>query len=207
MCVTGPRSEVRGARYEVRGTAEEVRDPYDEFRRELIEAGLLVPMGVPGVYGRGEQFERVVDGFDRLVSGEGRKLAPEVMRFPAGVGRDQQCAIGTDRNFAAMRQKDVGVHVRRLEIDRDLTGRQAEPEQDRFESKGRNHFATIAKEQRHMNPIGDFIGQIDEPGRRDEPHLFTRLAANAGKTRPTCALVCAGSVCRVSERGSPPQIT
>ena len=75
-----------------------------------------------------------------------------------------------------------------FEIDRDFAGVHAQPEEDRFESEGRNDFAAIAKQQRHMNAIGDFLGQIDEPGRGDEPHLFTRLAADAGKLDEIAAL-------------------
>lgn len=52
------------------------------FRDELIAAGLLVPSGAPGVYGRGGTFEDVVERFEALVTAAGRADHPEVVRFP-----------------------------------------------------------------------------------------------------------------------------
>ena len=55
------------------------------FRADLIDAGLLVPMGVDGLYGFGEQFERIIEGIDTAI----RRKAVEfhgararVLRFP-----------------------------------------------------------------------------------------------------------------------------
>jgi seryl-tRNA synthetase len=52
------------------------------FLDELVAAGLLVPSGVPGVYGRGAEFERVRTGFDELVSRAFEPEHPESLRFP-----------------------------------------------------------------------------------------------------------------------------
>jgi seryl-tRNA synthetase len=79
--------------------AEPEGDGYDAFREELIRARLLVPMGVPGLYGRGGEFERVIDRFDALVSREGARLAPEVMRFPPIFSRDAYQQIDHIHNF------------------------------------------------------------------------------------------------------------
>jgi seryl-tRNA synthetase len=61
--------------------------------------GLLIPLGVRGVYGRGADFERVIERFDALVSKEGGKLAPEVMRFPPIFSRANYEKIDHINNF------------------------------------------------------------------------------------------------------------
>jgi seryl-tRNA synthetase len=61
--------------------------PSSAFRDELLEAGLLLPTGLPGVYGRSAAFEDTVDRIDRLVTAYGAVDHPEVMRFPPLVNR------------------------------------------------------------------------------------------------------------------------
>lgn len=67
----------------------------------LIEAGHLVPSGVPGVYGRGHDYEDVRGRFDAYVTrvavaaGE----APEVLRFPPVLPRTQIEDLGYLENF------------------------------------------------------------------------------------------------------------
>ena len=79
--------------------ALETADAYETYRDELLAAGLLISMGVPGVYGRGEAFERVITRFDDLVSREGAKLSPEVMRFPPVFARASYEKIDHIHNF------------------------------------------------------------------------------------------------------------
>lgn len=43
-------------------------DVQADFRRSLFDAGLLIPTGVDGVYGRGSEFERLVNAVDGFVS-------------------------------------------------------------------------------------------------------------------------------------------
>lgn len=74
-------------------------EAYAAFRKELEAAGLLIASGVKGVYGRGADFERVIDGFDALVTREGAKLAPEVMRFPPIFNRAHYEKIDHIHNF------------------------------------------------------------------------------------------------------------
>lgn len=74
-------------------------DDYRAYRQELVAAGLLIPMGVKGVYGRGADFEHVIDRFDALVTREGAKLAPEVMRFPPIFNRSHYEQIDHIHNF------------------------------------------------------------------------------------------------------------
>jgi len=74
-------------------------DAYATYRQQLIDAGLLVDMGVPGLYGRGRDFERVIDRFDAIVSREGAKLDPELMRFPPIFNRAHYEKIDHINNF------------------------------------------------------------------------------------------------------------
>src|SRR6478609_5482152 len=74
-------------------------DAYATYRQQLIDAGLLVDMGVPGLYGRGRDFERVIDRFDAIVSREGAKLDPELMRFPPIFNRANYEKIDHINNF------------------------------------------------------------------------------------------------------------
>jgi seryl-tRNA synthetase len=56
-----------------------------KFRDELIEAGLLVPMGIDGLYGRGAVFENIIDGIDYAVRRKGAEVhgdRAKVLRFP-----------------------------------------------------------------------------------------------------------------------------
>ncbi|MEZ5079007.1 MAG: amino acid--[acyl-carrier-protein] ligase [Solirubrobacterales bacterium] len=71
----------------------------DEFLRELVEAGLLVESGVPGVYGRGTAFERVRAGFDALVSDAAAAESAERLAFPPLLPRDQLERIGYLKSF------------------------------------------------------------------------------------------------------------
>ena len=74
-------------------------DPYGPFRDELVAAGHLIPMGVAGVYGRGRDFERVIEKFDALVTRAGAELMPEVMRFPPIFAREHYQCIDHIHNF------------------------------------------------------------------------------------------------------------
>ena len=74
-------------------------EAYAAYRDELVEAGLLIPSGVRGVYGRGGDFERAIERFDALVTRHGRELAPEVMRFPPLFNRQHYEKIDHIHNF------------------------------------------------------------------------------------------------------------
>lgn len=63
----------------------ELTSAHQEFRDALIDAGLLIPMGVEGLYGRGSTFERIVDGIDYAIHRAARSLHSDratVLRFP-----------------------------------------------------------------------------------------------------------------------------
>ncbi|HYC36424.1 MAG TPA: amino acid--[acyl-carrier-protein] ligase [Usitatibacter sp.] len=74
-------------------------DAYAEFQRELAAAGLLIPMGVPGLYARGGDLECVITHFDALVSRAGAGLNPEVLRFPPVFARHHYERIDHIHNF------------------------------------------------------------------------------------------------------------
>lgn len=59
------------------GTPEETA-----FLEALTAAGLLIPSGVPGVYGRGSVFEDVREAVDALVTRHGVTDGAERLRFP-----------------------------------------------------------------------------------------------------------------------------
>jgi seryl-tRNA synthetase len=65
----------------------EVADPYEQYLSALIGAGLLIPSGVPGVYGLAGVFEDVIERFEGYVTRMGAHLHPEVMRFPPLLSR------------------------------------------------------------------------------------------------------------------------
>lgn len=54
----------------------------------LLAEGLLVPTGVPGLYGRSGAFQDVADGVGRLVSGWAERLGADRYRFPPVLARD-----------------------------------------------------------------------------------------------------------------------
>lgn len=71
----------------------------DEFLRDLVAAGYLIESGVPGVYGRGEGFERVRLGFDAKVTAAAAAESPEHMVFPPLLPRRQMEDVGYLKSF------------------------------------------------------------------------------------------------------------
>jgi seryl-tRNA synthetase len=70
-----------------------------EFLAELIERGLFIESGVAGVYGRGEEFERVRQAFDALVSEAAAADNPERLAFPPLLPRQRIEEIGYLKSF------------------------------------------------------------------------------------------------------------
>lgn len=55
------------------------------FRDDLVAAGLLIPLGIDGLYGRSGVFEGIIDGIDRVVVAKGRAVHGDralTRRFP-----------------------------------------------------------------------------------------------------------------------------
>jgi seryl-tRNA synthetase len=69
------------------------------FLGQLVQHGLLIESGVSGVYGRGQEFERVRWAFDALVTRSGGADEPEHMAFPPLLPRAQLEKIGYLKNF------------------------------------------------------------------------------------------------------------
>ena len=57
-------------------------DASPTFLQRLFGAGVLIPTGVNGVYGRGAVFERILDGLDDLATRAGAADGAERVRFP-----------------------------------------------------------------------------------------------------------------------------
>jgi len=74
-------------------------DAYRIYLDELTRAGLLIPSGVKGVYGRSGTFEHVIDRFEDYATRMGRHLDPEVMRFPPVFNREHYSHINHIHNF------------------------------------------------------------------------------------------------------------
>jgi seryl-tRNA synthetase len=60
---------------------------YRSYLTDLLDSGLLIASGVPGVYGLGGVFEDIVERFDDFVTRAGAGFRPEVMRFPPVLSR------------------------------------------------------------------------------------------------------------------------
>src|SRR5262245_20205502 len=80
-------------------TADPITAAYESYRNDLVDAGLLIPLGVPGVYGRNRVFETVIQHFEGYVTRTAAHLEAEVMHFPPVLSR--QYYLGTDhlQNF------------------------------------------------------------------------------------------------------------
>jgi seryl-tRNA synthetase len=71
----------------------------ETFLRDLVGAGYLIESGVPGVYGRGDRFERVRLGFDAMVTAASETESPEHMVFPPLLPRRQMEEVGYLKSF------------------------------------------------------------------------------------------------------------
>src|SRR5437867_4502411 len=72
---------------------------YQRYLSELVDAGLLIPLGVHGLYGRSGAFEQVVDQFERFVTRTGASHQPEVMHFPPLLSREHYLCTDHIQNF------------------------------------------------------------------------------------------------------------
>jgi seryl-tRNA synthetase len=59
----------------------------EEFYRQLVQHRLIIPAGVPGVFGRGAEFERVLEAFNALVSRIAAADGAETCTFPPVIDR------------------------------------------------------------------------------------------------------------------------
>ena len=70
-----------------------------DFRTRLIDAGILFPTEVAGVWGRNGLFEQIFDGLDYAITQAGLRDKPEVMRFPPAMTRPTFEKSGYMKNF------------------------------------------------------------------------------------------------------------
>ena len=71
----------------------------EQFLEELLDAGLLIESGVPGVYGHGEAFERVRVAFAALVTAEARATGAVCLTFPPVIPKHNLETAGYVGNF------------------------------------------------------------------------------------------------------------
>jgi seryl-tRNA synthetase len=72
---------------------------YQAFLDELTEAGLLIPLGVRGVYGYGGVFEDVLQAFDRLITRRAAGFKADRMRLPGVLSREHYLKTTHMENF------------------------------------------------------------------------------------------------------------
>jgi seryl-tRNA synthetase len=70
-----------------------------DLRDQLFAAGLLIPTGVDGLYGRDADFERVIAGLDAAAFELGVADGPQTLSFPPMIPRQTFEAVDYLRNF------------------------------------------------------------------------------------------------------------
>jgi seryl-tRNA synthetase len=78
---------------------EDLVAAHSEFRDRLFDAGLLLPTGVDGLYGRNSDFESVIAGIDRAVCRVGAGDRPIAVEYPPMIPKLTFDTIGYLRNF------------------------------------------------------------------------------------------------------------
>ena len=78
---------------------DELRDAHVAMRDRLVAAGLFVPSGVDGLYGRSADFERVIAGLKAAVGRLGAVDGAVELEFPPLIPRTTFDRIGYLRNF------------------------------------------------------------------------------------------------------------
>ncbi len=74
-------------------------EAYNAFLGEVTAAGLLIPLGVQGVYGYGGVFEDVLQSFDRLTTRRASHIKCEIMRLPGVLSREHYLRTSHLENF------------------------------------------------------------------------------------------------------------
>lgn len=99
----------------------------------LLAAGLLVPTGVPGLFGRSAALEDLLERIEALVSGLAAEDGAELLRFPPALPRDELERSGYLKSFPHLAgtvhafagdERDHQALLAELQAGRDWTGRQ-----------------------------------------------------------------------------------
>lgn len=81
------------------GSTGTLNASYQSFLDQVTERGLLIPLGVNGLYGFSGVFEDVIERFERVVTNHGAHFKAEVMRFPAIMSRRDYLKMTHVENF------------------------------------------------------------------------------------------------------------
>ena len=110
---------------------DELRDAHVAMRDRLVAAGLFVPSGVDGLYGRSADFERVIAGLKEAVGRLGAVDGAVELEFPPLIPRTTFDRIGYLRNFPQLSgpvfsfqggEKEFGELLRTLDEGQDYAG-------------------------------------------------------------------------------------
>jgi seryl-tRNA synthetase len=80
-------------------SGEELTAAHKCYRDELVAAGLLIPLGTMGLYGRSGAFETVIEQFDRSITRALEDVKAEVMHFPPLLSRRHYLATNHVESF------------------------------------------------------------------------------------------------------------
>lgn len=76
-----------------------ITSAYEKYQGELVAAGLLIPLGTPGLYGRSGVFENVIERFEQLVTSVAAPIKADVVRFPPVFARKHYLMIDHIETF------------------------------------------------------------------------------------------------------------
>ncbi len=76
-----------------------MQNEYQTYAGELIDAGLLIPSAVPGLYGRSPVFESIAHAVDQLAAREAKAQGAVELHFPPIVPRETLRKTGYMGNF------------------------------------------------------------------------------------------------------------
>ena len=99
MAATGMTATEMTATSEATDAAFDIEAARNAYMAELVEAGLLIPTGVPGINGRSAAFEWIVEGIVRAVAHRSAADSAELVRFPPVVTRPNFVKSGHLRTF------------------------------------------------------------------------------------------------------------
>jgi seryl-tRNA synthetase len=114
-------------------TVEPLERAQRELLKQLIEHGLFIECGVPGVYGRSAVFEAVVDRYEDYVTRVGAPDEPTRVRFPPVMARNHFEISGYLKNMPQLAgtihsfeggQREHAALVEALEAGEDWAGNQ-----------------------------------------------------------------------------------